>query len=119
MCIILPFFLFHKNRIAKYLGSISVLSIIYATHSRGALLAALFIVIGYCLLYIRKYSKLFFSLSISISISIVFLVGAVFVASSFDTQLKFSIIGESIEATRLFISEKVDTDNSDQVQYYV
>ena len=112
MCIILPFLLFHENRIVKLFGSISVISIIYATDSRGALLAALFIVIGYCLLYIRKYSKLFFSLSISISISIVFLVGAVFVASSFDTQLKFSIIGESIEATRLFISEKVDTDNS-------
>lgn len=108
MCIILPFFLFHKNRIAKYLGSISVLSIIYATHSRGALLAALFIIISYFFLYIRTYTKIIFSLSLSIAL----LISSIVAVSICETPWEYSKIEESIEATKLFLSQKVEPNNS-------
>lgn len=112
MCIVLSFMLFHENRFIKYLGSISILVIIYATNSRGALLAAVIIIFGYLFLYVREYTKILLSLSILI----VLLVSSIVIVAVDDTHSEYSKIEysvkESIEATKLFLSDNVDPNNS-------
>ncbi|MCE5286396.1 MAG: O-antigen ligase family protein [Pelosinus sp.] len=53
MSTILPYFLFHSNRYIKYIGSISVLTVIIATASRGNFFAVLVILF----LYIFSFNK--------------------------------------------------------------
>jgi teichuronic acid biosynthesis protein TuaE len=54
MTILLPFFLFYKNKFIQIMGSLSLLILIYATHSRGAMLATIIILIFWSLSLARK-----------------------------------------------------------------
>lgn len=58
MVIILPFFLFHRNKIIKIAGLVSIITLIVASSSKGNFLAAILIIFGYLLLYNRKTMKL-------------------------------------------------------------
>lgn len=112
MCIILPFMLFHNNKYIKYFGSISVLGIIYATDSRGALLAALLIIVSYLVLYNKRYKKMLLSLLIIILLFITS-IGIVTTDNlqSENSRVQNHVIG-SIEATKAFLSQSIEPTNS-------
>jgi teichuronic acid biosynthesis protein TuaE len=104
MNIILPFFLFTKNLKLKVIGIISILYIIFATSSRGNIVA-FFLMISIYLLFIYRYRKvvrIFFILAILLSAS--------------DTvtykEGKSNQIVESFHALNTFFTTKVKEKSS-------
>ncbi len=110
MCIVLPFFLFHKKNWVKYLGCISVLTIIHATDSRGGILAGLFIFVCYFLIYSRYYKKFLNSFII-----LFILWGGLSVFNIFENSIQnniFTSIQESITATQVFLFNEIEPNAS-------
>ena len=108
MLMILPFFIFYKNKFVKIAGIISILIVIFLTGSRAVYFSLIILGIAYLALYLSK-KQLLIHLIVIFSIGALLYLGLSFKQTSFSNRI--TDISTTIETAKVFISEDHEVVN--------